>query len=54
MFGAIIGDIVGSTFENQNHRSPFFELFRSDARFTDDTVATVAIADTLLKYYNEG
>lgn len=54
MFGAIIGDIVGSTFENQNHRSPFFELFRPDARFTDDTVATVAIADTLLKYYNEG
>lgn len=51
MFGAIIGDIVGSTFENENHRSPFFELFRKDARFTDDTVCTTAVADILERYY---
>jgi ADP-ribosyl-[dinitrogen reductase] hydrolase len=51
MLGAIIGDIVGSTFESENHRSPFFELFRKNARFTDDTVCTVAIADILEKNY---
>lgn len=51
MFGAIIGDIVGSTFENENHRSPFFELFRRDARFTDDTVCSTAVAHILEQYY---
>lgn len=51
MLGAIIGDIVGSTFEAENHRSPFFELFRKDGRFTDDTVCTVAVADILEKCY---
>ena len=50
MFGSIIGDIVGSTFEAQNHRSIYFEMFRSDARFTDDTVCTAAVADILQKY----
>jgi ADP-ribosylglycohydrolase len=47
MWSAMIGDIIGSTFEVENHRSPFFELFRKDARFTDDTVCTVAVADIL-------
>lgn len=51
MFGAVIGDIVGSTFEAENHRSPYFELFRRNARFTDDTVCTAAIADILMKHY---
>lgn len=50
MFGSVIGDIVGSTFENENHRSIYFEMFRSDGRFTDDTVCTAAIADILQKY----
>jgi len=50
MFGAVIGDIVGSTFEAQNHRSIYFEFFRPDARFTDDTVCTAAVADILDKY----
>lgn len=27
MFGAIIGDIIGSRFECNNHRSKEFELF---------------------------
>lgn len=50
MWGAVIGDIIGSAFEHANHRSPFFELFRPDCRFTDDTVCTAAIADILLKH----
>lgn len=47
MWSAIVGDIIGSTFEVENHRSPYFEFFRKDARFTDDTVCTVAVADIL-------
>lgn len=47
MWSAIVGDIIGSTFEVENHRSPFFEHFRKDARFTDDTVCTAAVADIL-------
>jgi type I restriction enzyme M protein len=47
MWSAIIGDIIGSTFEVENHRSPFFEFYRKDARFTDDTVCTCAVADIL-------
>ena len=49
MWGAIIGDIIGSTFEAENNRSPYFELFRKNARFTDDTVCTAAVADILYK-----
>ncbi|MCX6222475.1 MAG: ADP-ribosylglycohydrolase family protein [Bacteroidia bacterium] len=48
MIGAIIGDIVGSRFEFNNHRSTRFELFAPESRFTDDTVCTVAVADWLL------
>lgn len=50
MLGAITGDIVGSAYEFKNYRSKDFSpLFHPDARFTDDTVCTVAIADALLQ-----
>ena len=49
MWGAIIGDIIGSSFEIENNRTPYFELFRTNARFTDDTVCTAAVADILYK-----
>lgn len=45
MLGAIIGDIVGSRFEFNNHRSTDFELFHKDCTFTDDTICTVAVAE---------
>jgi ADP-ribosyl-[dinitrogen reductase] hydrolase len=48
MLGAVIGDIVGSIYEWDNHRSKDFELFGRGADFTDDTVCTIAIADALL------
>jgi ADP-ribosyl-[dinitrogen reductase] hydrolase len=49
MLGAIIGDIVGSVYEKRNYRATNFEpLFHANARFTDDTVCTVAVADALL------
>ncbi|WP_031598335.1 ADP-ribosylglycohydrolase family protein [Ferrovum myxofaciens] len=48
MLGAIIGDIVGSIYEFDNHLSKEFVFFGEDARFTDDTVCTVALASALL------
>lgn len=48
MLGAIIGDIVGSRFEFNNHRSTDFELFHKDCSFTDDTICTVAVAEWLI------
>ena len=48
MLGAIIGDIVGSRFEFHNTKNYDFELFHKDCSFTDDTICTVAIADTIL------
>ena len=43
MLGAIIGDIVGSNFEFDNHKDKVFDLFTSSKFFTDDTVMTLAI-----------
>lgn len=48
MLGAIIGDIVGSVYEFENHRSKDFEFFGRGVDFTDDTVCTVAVADLLV------
>ena len=47
MIGAIIGDVVGSRFEFNNHRSKEFELIDVNSTFTDDTVLTIAIMDWL-------
>lgn len=44
MLGAIAGDVVGSRFEGGAAPPPGFDLRHPDARFTDDTVCTLAIA----------
>ncbi len=49
MLGAIIGDIVGSSYEFNPTNNYNFELFPIGASFTDDTVCTIAIADALLR-----
>ena len=49
MIGAIIGDIVGSTYEFKNTRDYNFEFFPKRSSFTDDTICTIAIADAILK-----
>ena len=46
MIGAIIGDIVGSRFEWDNHRKKEFELFTRDCFATDDSIMTLAIGCT--------
>lgn len=49
MIGAIIGDIVGSVFEQKQIKTTKFKLLNPGSRFTDDTVLTVAVADALLQ-----
>ena len=49
MLGGIAGDIIGSAYEKRNYRAKDFEpLFHARARFTDDTVCIVAIADAMI------
>ena len=48
MYGAVFGDIIGSWYEWHNKKSEDIELFPREARFTDDTVLTVAIAESIL------
>ena len=50
MYGAIIGDIVGSRFEFNNFKSKDFELFDSGCFYTDDTVMTIAVAAALVHH----
>lgn len=48
MIGAIAGDIIGSVYEWNNIKTKQFDLFSPDCCFTDDTVLTVALAESLL------
>ena len=43
MIGAIVGDVVGSRFEFNNHKSKEFELFSPECFVTDDSIMTVAV-----------
>ena len=49
MIGAIIGDIVGSRFEFNNHRSKDFELFTDECEATDDSIMTLAVAKAIME-----
>lgn len=48
MYGAIFGDIIGSTYELHNVKTEQFELFPPGSTYTDDTVMTIAVAEKLL------
>ena len=50
MFGALVGDIVGSFYEFNNAKSKEFSFFNSSNRFTDDSVLTLAISRYFLKF----
>ena len=53
MFGAILGDIIGSPFEfDRGDKTKHFELFSDGCGFTDDTVMTAAVAEALLAVGN--
>ena len=48
MLGALTGDIVGSIYEWDNRKTTEFPLFQDHCRFTDDSVLTVALAESIL------
>ena len=48
MFGAIVGDIIGSVYEWNNIKTKDFPLFRMGSRYTDDTVMTCAVAEGIM------
>ena len=54
MYGAIIGDIVGSIYEFRNIKTKEFLWLTDKNHFTDDTVMTVAVADAILKCNQNG
>ncbi len=49
LLGAAGGDIAGSRFEFNNHRSKDFELFADRCFVTDDTVMTMAVAKAVME-----
>ena len=49
MLGRIAEDIIGSAYEFNNYRAKnFAPLYHPKAKFTDDTVCIVAVADALV------
>lgn len=49
MYGAILGDIIGSPYEfDLGNKTKQFPLFSGSSIFTDDTVMTIAMADALI------
>lgn len=49
MYGAVLGDIIGSPYEfDRSGKTKNFPLFSDASRFTDDSVMTIAVADAFL------
>ncbi len=48
MKGAIIGDIIGSAFINKKLSNTNFQLFGPSSEYTDDTVLTMATAESVI------
>ena len=49
MYGAILGDIIGSPFEfDRGDKTKNFDLFSEVCGFTDDSVMTIAVGEALL------
>ena len=49
MYGAILGDIIGSSYEfDRGSKTKDFPLFSRHSEFTEDTVMTIAVADAFL------
>lgn len=54
MYGAILGDIIGSPYEfDQGDKTKEFPLFSKNSTFTDDSVMTIAVAGALLTSHRE-
>jgi ADP-ribosylglycohydrolase len=53
MFGAIIGDIVGSIYAFNNIKTKDFPFFSKGCTFTDDSVLTIAVGMALIHDDND-
>lgn len=53
MYGAMIGDIVGSKYEFHNIKTKKIPLFSQGCDYTDDTIMTAAVAKAILQSYEE-
>ena len=53
MYGAVLGDIIGSPYERHNKNSKDFPLFSRYSRFTDDTVMTLAVAAGFMSVFSD-
>ena len=54
MYGAILGDIIGSPYEfDRGNKTKDFPLFSPDSTHTDDSVMTLAVADAFLSLLPE-
>lgn len=50
MYGAMLGDIIGSRFEfDRGNKSKEFTFFTRESVYTDDSVMTIAVAEAILK-----
>lgn len=54
MIGAIIGDVIGSTFEFWPPANKNFPLWNKSSSYTDDSVMTIAIGRAVLRYCKDG
>ena len=55
MYGAILGDIIGSPYEfDRGNKTKDFPFFDKGANFTDDTVMTIAVAEALMQAIADG
>lgn len=52
VYGALIGDIVGSIYEFDNIKTKDFLFWNPKCFFTDDTVMTVAVYDAIAEFKN--
>ncbi len=48
MIGAIAGDVIGSVYEWHNIKTKDFNLFSEKCCFTDDSILTIALADSIM------
>ena len=51
MYGAILGDIIGSPYEfnSHNYKAKDFPLLSTRSHFTDDSVMTLAVAEAFMR-----
>ena len=53
MYGAILGDIIGSIYEHHRIKTKDFKLFSKNSDFTDDTVMTIAVAEGFMSFLRD-